>query len=98
MKNLTERQSDILQYIMRFIESAGYPPTYREIGLNFDMNSINSVQCHLNCIERKGYIARDGNGGSRAIAVLKGLNGEDVRLGFYTEDTEGEGNDRARND
>jgi len=84
MKQLTERQSDILRYIMRFIEDAGYPPTYREIGLNFDIEAINAVTCHLSAIEQKGYIARDGKGGSRAIAVLKNPANEDVRLGFTT--------------
>ena len=93
MKQLTERQSDILRYIMRFIEDFGYPPTYREIGVNFDLENINSVTCHLDCIEKKGYIARDGKGGSRAIAVLKGVDNKGVRLRFYTEDTEGKGNE-----
>lgn len=85
MKALTKRQSEILQYIIDFIEKVGYPPTYREIGNNFGFNSTNGVFCHLNLIERKGYIARDGKSGSRAIAVLKDVDGKKPLLRFCSD-------------
>lgn len=69
MKNLTEKQEKILDFISKFIVESGYPPTIREIGKNFSINSTNGVNDHLVALERKGYIRR-GKDKSRAIEVI----------------------------
>jgi repressor LexA len=57
---LTERQREIYDFIREKIESRGYGPTVREIGLAFDIKSPNGVMCHLKALEKKGLIKRTG--------------------------------------
>lgn len=69
MKNLTEKQEKILDFISTFTAENGYPPTIREIGENFGINSTNGVNDHLIALERKGYLRR-GKDKSRALEVI----------------------------
>ena len=48
---LTERQREIYDFIREKIETRGYGPTVREIGLGFDIKSPNGVMCHLKALE-----------------------------------------------
>ncbi len=59
MNGLTDRQLEVLRYIARQIEDAGYPPTIREIGEALDIRSTNGVNDHLKALERKGFLSRD---------------------------------------
>ncbi len=59
MNGLTERQLEVLRFIARQIDDAGYPPTIREIGEALDIRSTNGVNDHLKALERKGYLTRD---------------------------------------
>ena len=58
---LTERQREIYDFIREMIETAGYGPTVRDIGLHFGIMSPNGVMCHLKALEKKGLIVRKGN-------------------------------------
>ena len=53
MKNLTDRQKEVLEFIARFTEENGYPPTVREIGENFGI-SLRAVQDHIAACQKKG--------------------------------------------
>jgi repressor LexA len=66
---LTERQREIYEFIRGKIESRGYGPTVREIGLAFDIKSPNGVMCHLNALVKKGLILREKNA-ARAIRLV----------------------------
>jgi repressor LexA len=66
---LTERQREIYDFIKGKIESRGYGPTVREIGLDFDIKSPNGVMCHLKALEKKGLIKREGFS-ARAIQLV----------------------------
>lgn len=68
---LTERQREILGYIVQHIRENGYPPTVREIASAFGIRSTNGVADHLKGLERKGYLAR-GSLKSRALRPLLG--------------------------
>src|SRR5207237_10471108 len=57
---LTHRQREIYDFIRDKIESRGYGPTVREIGVAFDIKSPNGVMCHLKALEKKGLIKREG--------------------------------------
>jgi len=70
MKDLTDRQEQILLFIRQFIVKKGYPPTLREIGENFEITSTNGVNDHLLALERKGYIKR-GKDKSRALELTQ---------------------------
>ena len=66
---LTERQKDIYHFIRQKIESRGYGPTVREIGLAFEIKSPNGVMCHLKALEKKGLITREEHS-ARAIQLV----------------------------
>ncbi|MEN8191850.1 MAG: transcriptional repressor LexA [Bacteroidota bacterium] len=55
-KDLTSRQKDIYSFIKNFINENGYPPTYREIGFEFDISSTFGVKRHIDALIKKGYI------------------------------------------
>jgi repressor LexA len=58
MSSLTDRQREIYEFIRDKIETRGYGPTVREIGVEFGIKSPNGVMCHLNALEKKGLIDR----------------------------------------
>lgn len=70
MEELTERQRQILNFIVKETESRGFPPTIREIGEEMDIRSTNGVNDHLKALERKGYLLR-GEQQSRALVPTK---------------------------
>ncbi len=65
-KELTQRQSDILDFIKTFVQEHGYPPTIPEIQDEFGIRSPNGVNNHIKALTRKGYLKRDS---SRARAL-----------------------------
>lgn len=70
MEELTDRQKQILEFIVREAESRGFPPTIREIGERMEIRSTNGVNDHLKALERKGYLLR-GEQQSRALVPTK---------------------------
>jgi repressor LexA len=56
MRDLTPRQSEILDFIRSTIESSGFPPTRAEIMQLFGFKSPNAAEDHLRALERKGAI------------------------------------------
>jgi repressor LexA len=69
-KPLTERQQAVLDYIRRQVHQKGYPPSIREIGLEFGIRSTNGVRTILDALERKGEINRTPRL-SRSIELIK---------------------------
>ncbi|BBO23639.1 MAG: transcriptional repressor LexA [Fimbriimonadaceae bacterium] len=57
-KGLTEKQRNILNFIVEYIQAEGYPPSIREIGSQFRIGSLRGVTVHLDALARKGYIQR----------------------------------------
>lgn len=68
MNPLTDRQQQIYDIIKREIGN-GRPPTVRQIGAETGIRSPNGVMCHLNALEKKGYITRDARL-SRGIGLV----------------------------
>lgn len=58
MKDMTERQKAILEYIRRHFSENHYWPSIRDIQSEFGFKSTNAVTGHLRALERKGNIAR----------------------------------------
>lgn len=48
----------ILQFILDYVQTQGYPPSIREIGKQFEIGSLRGVTVHLDALVRKGYITR----------------------------------------
>lgn len=66
---LTDKQRDVLQYIIDFTMENGYQPSIPEMCLHFGFKSTNAITSHLRLIEKKGYIDRQGKKG-RSIKIL----------------------------
>ena len=56
---LTARQQEIWQYLVRYVDEHGYPPTVREIGDAVGLASPSTVHAHLANLERAGLLKRD---------------------------------------
>ena len=76
MKELTKRQSEIYQFIKHIVQTKGYPPSVREIGLAVGLASSSTVHGHLSRLEEKGYIKRDPTK-PRAIEITETV-GENI--------------------
>jgi repressor LexA len=55
---LTTRQREVLDFITEMVQKNGFPPTIREIGEKFKINSTNGVRAILSALTQKGYIRR----------------------------------------
>lgn len=67
---LTSRQEEILKFIHDFIESNGFPPSYREIGTHFNITSTFGVKRHLDALIKKGFINIDSKS-NRSISLTE---------------------------
>ena len=68
MKEITDRQRQVLAFISDFAEENAYPPTVREISDNFGI-SLRAVQDHIAALQRKGFLSLCQKR-SRSIRVL----------------------------
>ena len=66
---ITEKQSEILEYIKAQILERGFPPAVREICEAVHLKSTSSVHSHLETLEKNGYIRRDPTK-PRAIEIM----------------------------
>jgi repressor LexA len=81
--DLTKRQREIFDYIGKYTDKMGYPPTVREIGQAVGLTSSSTVHVHLANLEKAGVLRRDPSK-PRALEVLVGKAksaGESVRDG-----------------
>jgi repressor LexA len=56
---LTDRQQEILDFLVEYADRHGYPPTVREIGEAVGLASPSTVHAHLANLERAGVLRRD---------------------------------------
>ena len=56
---LTERQQQIWNFLVEYVDGHGYPPTVREIGEEVGLASPSTVHAHLANLERAGLLRRD---------------------------------------
>ena len=70
MRELTDRQQEVLGFIRAFTVRHGVPPTVREIGSKFRVTPRAAFD-HLRALERKGALQRRASAGrtSRALTV-----------------------------
>ncbi len=67
--NLTKRQKEIFDFIKRYSDIHGYPPTVRDIGKSIGLTSSSTVHAHLSNLEKLGLLRRDPSK-PRAIEVM----------------------------
>lgn len=70
---LTQRQSDVLQFIQDFHASKGYGPSIRDIQTRFNMRQPSSAQYHVVSLIKHGFLGRD-HGKSRSLRPTKSLS------------------------
>ncbi len=68
--DLSPRQRTILEFIKKFVQEHGYPPTIREIGQATNISSTSVVNYNLNILQAKGYIQRHREV-SRGVKLLE---------------------------
>lgn len=66
--DISDRQREILDLILRTVQERGYPPSVREIGEAVGLNSPSTVHSHLSALVKAGYLRRDPSK-PRAIEV-----------------------------
>jgi len=57
--DLTKRQQEIFDFIKRYSDLNGYPPTVRDIGKAVGLASSSTVHAHLANLEKLGLLRRD---------------------------------------
>ena len=55
--DLTIRESDLLEFIIKFKQGNGFSPTVREMGKGINTKSINHVNNMIYSLQDKGYIS-----------------------------------------
>jgi len=68
MHDLTQRQSQVLELVRRYIDETGYPPTRADIARELGFRSANAAEEHLRALARKGMIEMTA-GASRGIRL-----------------------------
>jgi repressor LexA len=71
-KELTDRQQEVLNFIQNYIEINCYPPTYREIGKQFNIVSTFGVKRHIDALVKKGYLNTENNS-SRTLSLTNSV-------------------------
>ena len=60
MEKLTNRQKFVLDNLKKFMANNGYAPTVRDLCKQTNLNSTATIQMHLNKLQEKGYIKKEG--------------------------------------
>lgn len=78
MKESSDKQSQIYNFLLEFTKAKGYPPSVREICQAVNLKSTSTVHGHLKRLEKKGLIYRDPTK-PRALEIVE-LSKEDKEL------------------
>ncbi|HHJ53115.1 MAG TPA: transcriptional repressor LexA [Caldithrix abyssi] len=68
MKDLTDRQKELLQLIARHIEEKGYPPSYQELATRMNIKSKFAILKHIDALVSKGYLEKDSS--ARGLRII----------------------------
>lgn len=68
MRQITDKQREIYNYIVKQVERLGYQPSVRDIGSRFGIFPA-TVQGHIVALRKKGYLEAAGYNKKRANAI-----------------------------
>src|SRR5437879_8501687 len=68
----TQRQKEVLDYIIRFTAKHGHEPSYAQIARNFGVSSKATIAKHISALEKRGLIKREDEPGRFTLAVRVG--------------------------
>ncbi|KLI23551.1 LexA family transcriptional regulator [Brachyspira hyodysenteriae] len=69
MTELTDKQRDIFNFLQKFTNENGYPPTVKEIMVHFNFASPTAVTTHLTALEKKGYVKKTGKRARGSVPI-----------------------------
>lgn len=69
MREITERQKEVLDFISGYVHTHAYPPTIREVAEFFSI-SIKGATDHIVALKKKGFL-KQGDKKSRTIELVK---------------------------
>lgn len=69
LKQITDKQNNVLDFIKKFTADHGYPPSIREIGKGLGLSSPATVHTHVKKLCNAGYLKVDNNK-FRAMEIL----------------------------
>jgi SOS-response transcriptional repressor LexA len=73
----TKKQKELLSYIENFINEHGYSPSYREIMVGLNYNSVATVSVHVNNLLKRGHLKkRDHSARSLELVEIR----QDIKL------------------
>jgi repressor LexA len=65
----TQRQKEVLDYIIRFTAKHGHEPSYAQIARNFGVSSKATIAKHISALEKRGLIKREHEPGRFTLAI-----------------------------
>lgn len=69
--SLTKKQSQVFDFIKKFVADEGYAPSYREIAEYFELSSPATAYQHVKALIDKGYLESGATGLARSIEVVE---------------------------
>ena len=78
MREATERQKEVINFISRYVNTHKYPPTIREVADHFSI-SVKGASDHLAALKKKGLL-KQGDRKSRTLELVKPVkeDGENI--------------------
>lgn len=80
MTELTDKQKEMLDFMRKFTNENGYPPTVKEMMARFNFASPTAVTTHLIALEKKGFIKKTGNRARGSVPVNRNKNYDMVNI------------------
>lgn len=89
MTELTDKQKDILNFLRKFTNENGYPPTVKEMMAKFNFASPTAVTTHLTALEKKGYVKKVVNRARGSVPVNRNKNYDMVNIPLLSNEVKG---------
>jgi repressor LexA len=78
---LNQKQKEIFEYIKKYVDDRGFPPSVREVCKAAGFSSPRAGQKYLESLEEQGYIQRENK--PRGIKLLAGAKMKSTLLPFF---------------
>jgi repressor LexA len=88
MDKLTDRQKQVFDFLVTQTRSNGYPPSIREIGKALGISTLKGVTCHLEALERKGFIERTSSARGIKLKNIESLFTSETIIKLELKSTE----------
>ena len=69
-QKLTNKQNEVLEALIQFIDNGGLPPTYRDLMKMVNLKSPSTIKGHLDQLKIKGFITWEP-GLPRTLKIIK---------------------------